>query len=380
MKQKFELTLTSDYAAQWGVQDALREIIQNGIDQESQIENNPLDITYDGKDILTVSNKNSILLKETLLLGYSTKQDDDSTIGKFGEGYKIALLVLTRLNKKVTIFNYGKKEIWTSRFVKSKRYNGQKVLTITVDTEPIWKTVPNNNLTFKIEGINNSEYQELISRALLLQTAYKRNLIDDEKGQILLDEKFKGRIYVNGLYINTIDSLMYGYNIKPKYINIGRDRDLVSDYDIQQVTSSIWRKQTDNHRLYKMLKAQSPDVSYITSNDWRNSREFFRNMEEISQELLQDIHGTNENLIPVKTQKEADLVKAQYTDAKPLMVNSTIYNILNETDKIEEIKNKHSLADLSPKEEYEVWKKKHIDSYIEEDDLEELDLIFNRLL
>lgn len=380
MKQKFELTLTSDYAAQWGVQDALREIIQNGIDQESQIENNPLDITYDGKDILTVSNKNSILLKETLLLGYSTKQDDDSTIGKFGEGYKIALLVLTRLNKKVTIFNYGKKEIWTSRFVKSKRYNGQKVLTITVDTEPIWKSVPNNNLTFKIEGINNSEYQELISRALLLQTAYKRNLIDDEQGQILLDEKFKGRIYVNGLYINTIDSLMYGYNIKPKYINIGRDRDLVSDYDIQQVTSSIWRKQTDNHRLYKMLKAQSPDVSYITSNDWRNSREFFRNMEEISQELLQDIHETNENLIPVKTQKEADLVKAQYTDAKPLMVNSTIYNILNETDKIEEIKNKHSLADLSPKEEYEVWKKKHIDSYIEEDDLKELDLIFNRLL
>lgn len=384
MKQKFELTLTSDYAAQWGVQEALREILQNGIDQEQQIKNNHLDITYDGKDILTIANKNSVLLKETLLLGFSTKQNDDISIGQFGEGYKIALLVLTRLNKKVTIYNYGKKEIWTSRFVKSKRYNGQKVLTITVNTEPIWKSVPNNNLIFEIQGINNLEYQELVSRALPLQKDYKKNIIETPKGQILLDEKFKCKVYVNGLYINTIHGLEYGYNIKPKYINIGRDRDLVSNYDIQKVTSAMWRNQTNNHLLYKMLKEQSADVSYITSSKYDETGDNFTEAKKelvvIRDNLLNDLKEQDgENVIPVKNQTELEEVKSRYINTKPVLVNSTIYEILDDSDKIHELKETCEKADLTVEEEFKIWKSKYSYEILDWKAIKELDQIFNRL-
>lgn len=385
MKQKFELTLTSDYAAQWGVQEALREILQNGIDQEQQIKNNHLDITYDGKDILTIANKNSVLLKETLLLGFSTKQNDDTSIGQFGEGYKIALLVLTRLNKKVTIYNYGKKEIWTSRFVKSKRYNGQKVLTITVNTEPIWKSVPNNNLTFEIQGINNLEYQELVSRALPLQKDYKKNIIETPKGQILLDKRFKCKVYVNGLYINTIHGLEYGYNIKPKYINIGRDRDLVSNYDIQKVTSAMWRNQTNNHLLYKMLKEQSADVSYITSSKYDETGDNFTEAKKelvvIRDNLLNDLKEQDgENVIPVKNQTELEEVKSRYINTKPVLVNSTIYEILDDSDKIHELKETCEKADLTVEEEFKIWKNKYYYEVLDWKVIKELDQIFNRLI
>lgn len=368
MKQKFELTLTERYASSWGVQEALRELIQNAIDQETQVDGNTLSIGY-ADNILKISNKDSVLQKKSLLLGFTSKEDDTETIGQFGEGYKIALLVLTRLGHNVTIYNYGKKEVWTSRFVKSRRYEGEKVLTIDVETGYLWTKVPDNNLTIEVDGITEDIYDCLRDRCLLFHDD-KGEVLESERGEILLDDRYKGRLYVSGLYINNDDSLEHGYDIKPKYLSIGRDRDLVSSFDVYRTTSNMWIKQ-DHPRKLELIKKGSNDTTYIP-NAWGDTGKLG---DEIYESIKEE-HG--ENIVPVSSQTEYEMVTREYVTAKPLLVNDTMKRLLDDSDKMKNVLESMEKNELSKEDKYEQWRKKYLWRTLTDDVLNELDEIMGR--
>lgn len=118
----YELTLTPNYVSGWTFNDAIRELIQNGTDQEILDKDNKFSIDYDYKSkTLRLTNEKSKLKINTLLLGKSSKADNEDTVGQFGEGYKIAALVLNRLGKTFTIYNNERGEVWTSRFKNSEK-------------------------------------------------------------------------------------------------------------------------------------------------------------------------------------------------------------------------------------------------------------------
>ena len=92
--KKLELTIASNYVPTWTVVDAVRELFQNALDQG--------DYTWHfAAGTLTLTNCNTSLSTSSLLLGTSTKAGDLATVGQFGEGYKIATLVLLRSGKQV---------------------------------------------------------------------------------------------------------------------------------------------------------------------------------------------------------------------------------------------------------------------------------------
>ena len=111
---KYELSLSPEYVSHWGIVEAVREIFQNAIDQAAVQEDNPMffsyeknevksagwGMTYEQDGVLRIGNRDSILDAKSLLLGATTKRDDQKTIGQFGEGYKIATLVLLRSGKQ----------------------------------------------------------------------------------------------------------------------------------------------------------------------------------------------------------------------------------------------------------------------------------------
>ena len=268
---KYELSLVKSYVQEWTAEDAIREIIQNAIDESNRVEDNAMSVEYEPEEkTLIISNKKSVLTHDTLLLGNTSKATDDNMIGKFGEGYKLGILVLTRENHPVTIQNYGLKETWTARFVNSRRWKDE-VLTIFTDKSQIWNKPPHNNLSFVINNVDQDMYNEVVKKTLFLKDIYTGEYVEDNYaktsyGNILFEESEKGRVYVNGLFVMTLEDLKYGYDIKTKYIEIGRDRNLIDSYKITKYTTLMWMYIQDDFKdeIFELAYSEALDFSYDT--------------------------------------------------------------------------------------------------------------------
>ena len=119
---KHQLTISPTYVQDWTYIEAVRELFQNALDNQVVDKDNIMYFAYNEEaQELIIGNKTSKLEVNSLLMGYSSKRDDEDTIGRHGEGYKVALMVLLREGKTVTIQNYGKKELWSSRLIKSRK-------------------------------------------------------------------------------------------------------------------------------------------------------------------------------------------------------------------------------------------------------------------
>jgi hypothetical protein len=320
---EFELSLSPNYAADWKLTDAVREIFQNAVDQQTVQPNNAMFFDYEaGQQILRIGNKSSILQAKSLLLGNTTKANDVNTIGQFGEGYKIATLVLLRLGKKITFYNYGAGEVWVPRFKNSKRY-GAKILVFDIK-QYSWKKIPNNNLNIVIEGITDEEYKDIIESNLNMQNMSEILIEQTTEGRILLDEQYEGKVYVSGLFVTHLDTLRYGYDFKPQYLPLGRDRNMVRSIDIAWETSRMWQE-IGGDIMLQLIRKDAYDVTYIKNTAPNKSN--MATVVEKAKEAFTEEYGTK--AIPVSNQTEADTVQQKYKDAQPIIVNETHKHVLN---------------------------------------------------
>ena len=84
MNKNYEITISPNYVSNWGVKEAIREILQNAIDAETN--GYEKEINYDeASQTLDVCSKNIELSAKDLILGCSSKTDQDDMIGKYGE-------------------------------------------------------------------------------------------------------------------------------------------------------------------------------------------------------------------------------------------------------------------------------------------------------
>lgn len=305
---KYELSVAPDYVPSWGIVDAVREFFQNAVDQQNTVEGNDMFFNYDADNqVLTIGNKRSVLEAKTLLLGNSTKAQDKNTIGQFGEGYKIASLVLVRNNKKVTFYNYGAREVWRPRFSRSQKYK-TTILVFDVDRKYVWSSVPNNDLTITIEGITPEEYEDILESNLHLQDLddTSNEVIQTEFGRILLNNKYASKVYVHGLYVCANTDLAYGYDFKPEYLSLGRDRALVDNFNLYWLTSRTWRSTGRSDLVHELVKKGTSDVKYINEMTYDNNTQY-RQIAQDSYAKFRIAYG--EKAVPVSSQAEAQQVE-----------------------------------------------------------------------
>lgn len=337
MASKYELSISTDYVPDWTYVEAIREIFQNALDNEIANPENKMGFDYDEENQrLTVSNKTSVLNPESLLLGSSTKRDDKDTIGKHGEGYKIAFMVLLREGKDIKVYNYGAREIWETRLVKAKRYNNRLVPTIFINKQAIWNKIPNSDLTITIDNITPEEYSELVNKNLHLRDNVNYFEVP-EHGRILIDKEEKGNIYVKGLFVCKNKDIEYGYDFEPTLIELDRDRKLVDTFNIAWHSSAMWRyafaKDFKRDEMIRMIKEGKEDTKYIKQRTWTfNSGTVEGNTIEelLADELAKDfLENHGENSIPVKDNRELTLVNQ--SKAKPVLVNEVVAEYIRQS-------------------------------------------------
>lgn len=349
-RECYELTLAPNYVSDWEFNDAIRELIQNGIDQQVIAPNNKFEIKYDREhQELTLRSPLSKLKRDTLLLGCSSKSNNEETVGQFGEEYKIAALVLTRLGKTFTIYNNEKNEKWTCRFKNSTKWL-HKILAFYIEKN----NTKNTGLDIVIGNVTRDEYDG-IDWIWIDSDGYEWNRIQTSYGEILTDEEQLQKIYVNGLYVYIDDCMEYGFNFKPKYIKLERDRKTCSSWDIGEITAKMIMEATISgditiERLSEMMDDNCAETYHFGFNKYSS------NAKTIAKQLLEAFDEKHPMFsVPVYKQDQIDRVKA--LGGNPVVVSSRIADLLSE-----EIENRiQELADTMPrdaltiKDQLEIW-------------------------
>lgn len=297
----YELPLARGYVKHWGIPEAAREILQNALDSES-----PLEYTWGAKS-LSITSRHSRLEPKTLLLGTTSKADCDDKIGSFGEGYKIALLVLTREGCEVKVYN--NELLWRPEFRHSRAFE-EEILSIREEKFPEGR---GKGVTFEINNLEDSVIESIIASTLHMQESIGP-VYQTRQGRILLDKP--GKLYVNGLFVCDTE-LKFGYDVKPEYLKLERDRQTVDSFDLEFLTKEMWFQTGKHDQIAELLEAGTPDLKYAS----------YGTPEIVKEACYRRFQEKYPGKIAAKSQDELDaLIKSGLTEV--VVVNGTYGDVV----------------------------------------------------
>ena len=341
---KYKFTITKGYVKNWGLIEGVREILQNAIDSEGKMEIDK------GEDYISISNINVKLPIKSLLLGYGTKSNDNEKIGGHAEGSLLAIMALTRSGYNIDIINNDE------RWIPSFEYDDDiKENIFCITTEECEKTY---KLTYTIGDINRLEMKTLEDTFLDLYTEnVTLDTVKTKYGFIIKNPEMKGRMFVNGLPIYKDEDFNFGYDFKPEYVTLDRDRKSINRSELRKITTLAltYMEEPDYKILDTVIDKGGEDINYLENHIEDMNPEFITNYGE----HLKERFGVDDNTV-VSTKNELfETITNKYKDdpdIKLKTVDRAVYskilntvcdfsnNILKEEKKIKDTQNKYDEA------------------------------------
>lgn len=226
---KVQLTIETGYLPNWGVYEGIREIVQNAKDAEVE-HHAPMTIDW-YNDTLRIENAGVVLPLKVLLFGHTTKLGNSQMIGKFGEGLKLAMLALVRAGHDVKIRNGD--EVWVPSFEHSETFD-DKVLTFRIDGG----REARNRVRIEIGGVTKESWEKMKEGFLFLRKPKKDEQVLTHAGTLLLGDKYKGRIYVKGIFVQSNPDTDFGYDLQE--VELDRDRKMVESWNLKYHTRNVF--------------------------------------------------------------------------------------------------------------------------------------------
>ena len=318
--EHIELSVSPDYA-DWGLWEALRELIQNYLDAGGigrEIEYNPSD------GVITMVNVGARMSRSALVLGCTDKRNDNSVRGQWGEGMKIAWATLARLDRNVYVWTGT--EMWAPSIAASTTFGDTNVLRVAA--RKMHKA--NDEIVVEIHYITPGEWEMVRSRILDLQELKPRTFIGGQNGRLLLSPEFKGELFVKGIYVSDLPGKwMWGYDLSS--VELDRDRKIASPLSLEPEICRLIRDLTAGgsmqaNTIMGLLADETVKEGELFADWWndQNSGLFHRKVSA----AFESKHGAT--AVPVSD--DADAVNAENHGMKAVVTTKALRSVI-ERDK-----------------------------------------------
>jgi hypothetical protein len=240
-----EYPITANYMSHWTIRQATRELLQNAIDSGEYI----IQDGTCGEYVITNRLYKPVTLDELTLLG-ETDKHDNSSIGRFGEGFKLAMLVYARCERQVDI-------------------------VVRIGDCYIMPRIINNRFCLEIEkaeALPDAAYFSVSLRylgveedidALLLRRHQLTEVFNNGSGCAAYIPG--GKLFVGGMFVcNT--PMKYSYNFHPSKLKLDRDRNSAPEFELGWETTKLWAQHGAPELAAKLAHEHCKDVQYLNSH------------------------------------------------------------------------------------------------------------------
>lgn len=225
MKQS--LNLAENYCPSWSTWEVAREIICNAMDAGAHTVETP------SSNTLIVTTEAVPSFSELMVIGVSTKRNDEKSIGQFGEGFKLAALVATRMGGTVEV----------------RTPEGLMVFSLE-EAQGITDRVLHVNITKRGARARGCETKvRLPGIASVIEGKFATS-----EGHIPKQKLSDCKVYCKGVFITELaQPSVFDWNVP---LELNRDRAVISTYDLKgQIASKFSRGELSVDELKQVLKA-----------------------------------------------------------------------------------------------------------------------------
>ncbi len=244
---KYVTNFCRDAIDHWSNYEAVREIIQNALDSDGELE---YEIT---EDSITLTNKGIQVSNKLLVMGLSDKRDDPSKRGRYGTGSVMSMCVLTARGLGVTFYNND--VVWVPRFEHCDKF-GMEVMVVDEAA-----CTPTGNFSVTVTGLSEDDITDIKQTSLLFQD--REVLATSKYGDIIANVDDYGEVYCGDLFVMQLQGFTYSYNIKPEYLKLNQDRNATSEWDLQTVTANLIIDTGDNELIQTAIELNTKDTHHV---------------------------------------------------------------------------------------------------------------------
>lgn len=213
--------ISPNYVRGWSIEEAIREILQNYIDSRNEFDCSGHIGWRNGR--ATVRDYGEGIKPKHLVMGISEKAK--TSIGQFGEGLKLALLVFAREGRDIVVKTRNRKIV--PEIKHSKQYQTD---VIVLNMECINNEVEGTKIQFEC-----SEEELEIGKSYFMEFMDKKR--EGFKWMDKMDgiSKPGGNIWVHGSKVGEIEDMLFSYHFDDSEAQrlVARDRGIVDSNELQ---------------------------------------------------------------------------------------------------------------------------------------------------